>query len=543
MTTKLVWRVIATISAAAVISIGGRAWIRKNRATALQPIQVSPSALSRAPEIIHEKETPQGNDPKHMEELEKLGMAEAGDGRFKESRQHLLEAVRPFEEWEADKEPPYSTNNDAALQLGLMLRDGHGGPKDPIGAARCFVLAIRGEGSPMDAYLHLEMMYRTGAGVPRDLKFADLIQHSLHLRATRDPLSWTWRHPDAIRLAEKVIQGDKFPRDLVVAAKLYYVAEDKATCRKVLEQACQEGSIEAHMWLANSFLGGGWPVTEKDPIKAIDHFQIAGNLGHAEAWFELGRMYKWGTLVQPDDAKAFECFQKAPRQSAYFLGLAYWEGKVTERDAVKARNFLIPVVQGDYFQSDALAVLASIYGDGVGVAKDPVLAARYSPLVAVKETVPPAKPRVGRPWEGDPQRVVNIQKLLTQKAPATSWLEYGKALMKATRISSAAIAFGRAMDLGSADAELLLGQLYSGDWGMSGDDMSAVIEPLPLDSSKGKALLDSAAKKGKRPPLISGEDDRGDMFKAAKEKADKYSGQDPRRLFYLIEAWSWEDGC
>jgi len=517
---------------------GAVIWVRHQRSSGPPPVQVSPGVPYRPPVLSEQKAPASIPDG----ELEKKGMAALADGQFEAARDFLLQAVKPIEAWDVDKEASWASN-DAALQLGVMLRDGQGGIKDPINGARCFVLAQRNQGTPLDAYLFLAEMYRTGEGVPKDLKFADTVEKEL-LRQARDSVWYGRRPSDAVRAAEMFTEGRIFPRDLLAAANLYYVAEDKETSRKVLEQAAQEGSAEAHDRLARSYLGGGWPVTEKDPTKAIEHFQAAGELGKPDSWYQLGRLYQTGAHIPRDEAKAFEYFVKAPGPSAYELGMAYWEGKVTTRDPEKAHELLLRTVQGNYIRAEGLAVLAAMYRDGIGAPKDPVLAAVFSPLIATKDGAhPKSEEHVKEAWKGHAKQVIDIQKLLRQKAPAASWFEYGKALKRVTRMSSAAIALTRASQLGSADAELLLGRLYLGDWEMDNDERGYVVESLETDVDKGKALIASAVRKGKRPPPPPPDGFENPYLKTALANANRYSGQDPRRLFYLLQVWSSMGGC
>lgn len=517
---------------------GAVLWVRHSRSSVPLQVQASPGVVNRPP-VLPEQQAPA---PIPEGELEKRGLAAAADGQFETARDFLLQAVKPMEAWDVDKEASWASDG-AALQLGVMLRDGQGGKKDPINAARCFVLAQRNQVAPLDAYLFLISMYRSGEGVPRDLKFADIVEKEL-LRQARDSVWYSGRPSDAIRAAEMFMEGRIFPRDLLAAANLYYVAEDKETSRKVLEQAAQQGSAEAHDRLASSYLGEGWPVTEKDPLKAIEHFQAAGELGKPESWYQLGRLYQTGVHFPRDEAKAFEYFVKAPGPSAYELGMAYWEGKVTTRDPEKAHELLLRTIQGNYIRAEGLAVLATMYRDGIGAPKDPVLAAVFSPLIATKDAAhPKSEEFVKEAWKGGAKQVIDIQKLLRQKAPAASWFEYGKALKRVTRISSAAIALTRASQLGSADAELLLGRLYMGDWEMDNDEKAAVVESLETDVERGKALIASAVRKGKRPPVPPSDGFENPNLETALANANKYSGQDPRRLFYLLKVWSSMGGC
>ena len=254
------------------------------------------------------------------------------------------------------------------------------------------------------------------------------------------------------------------------------------------------------------------------------------------------RDHRGGKVDPKDEVKAFEWFQKSPDFSASYLGLAYWEGRITKRDLQKARHYLLDASKRGRIGSDGLSALATMYRKGLGVTKDPVLAARFSPLIVDEPAKPPAAPKVRKPWAGDLNSVVNIQGLLQQDSPASSWLEYGKALMRVTRISSAAIALARASELGSAEAEFMLGQLYTGDWGISPGDDIHVMEPLKLDPAKGKALLDSASRKGVRPAQPS-DSEEVQPTNEAQHGAAKYGGQDPRRLYFLFQVWNSKEGC
>ena len=474
--------------------------------------------------------------PASPDELERRGLAAVKSGLFEVARRDLLQAVPVNDVFDEDGNPRYMPR-DAAYQLGVMLRDGLGGPRDARTAGRCFVLAL-GEEAPLDAYLALADLYRTGKLVPRDRAFAELVIDELLQRA-RNSVWWHRRKADAIRVAQMLIQGEILPRDLVAASNLYYVIGDKVTARALLEQAAKEGVAQAHWMLGGSFLGLGWPVTDRDPQQAETHFRAAGELGMMQAWFDLGMLYREGTTVPKDEHKAFECFQKSGNFGAYFLGMAYWEGLVTSQDVVKARHFLLIASTQDRYTRGGLPILAKIYREGLGVKRDPVLAARYAPLKAFIQVAPPAAPKAHRPWEGDARLVVDIEKLLLEDAPAESWLEYGKALKGVSRIASAAMALERAKSLGSVEAEWELGRLFLGDWGVSGDEMSSVLEPLHLDLRKGEAFRTSAKAKGFIAPKNQDSSREQDLEQQHRKAAQALPAHDPRQLFHLIRAWDY----
>jgi TPR repeat protein len=70
---------------------------------------------------------------------------------------------------------------------------------------------------------------------------------------------------------------------------------------------------------------------EKDPAKALEHFQKAAELGHIEAPGAIGYFYAAGAGVDKDEAKAAEWFQKGSEKGSalakFNLGRFYLDGK------------------------------------------------------------------------------------------------------------------------------------------------------------------------------------------------------------------------
>jgi len=70
---------------------------------------------------------------------------------------------------------------------------------------------------------------------------------------------------------------------------------------------------------------------EKDPVKALEHFQKAAELGHIEAPGAIGYFYSVGLVVDKDDAKAAEHFQKGSEKGSalakFNLGRFHLDGK------------------------------------------------------------------------------------------------------------------------------------------------------------------------------------------------------------------------
>lgn len=101
----------------------------------------------------------------------------------------------------------------------------------------------------------------------------------------------------------------------------------------------------------------GNPEKESDYKEAYDLFSEAAELGYAEAMAYMGVMYRNGFVVEKDDAKAAEWYQKAIDTGgktlltslAYNnLGILYQRGEGVEQDYVKARDLFQKAVNVDH---------------------------------------------------------------------------------------------------------------------------------------------------------------------------------------------------
>lgn len=79
---------------------------------------------------------------------------------------------------------------------------------------------------------------------------------------------------------------------------------------------------------------------QQDFAAAIPHYQVAAEQGHANAQFQLGRLYAEGQGVTRDDKQAFMWLQKAAQQGVLAaqnnLGVLYQHGRGTEQDYMSA---------------------------------------------------------------------------------------------------------------------------------------------------------------------------------------------------------------
>ena len=151
-----------------------------------------------------------------------------------------------------------------------------------------------------------------------------------------------------------------------------------------------------------AFRSGAHWLKAGDMAKAVTSLEYAAENGHALAQWKLGRMYAEGKGVPHDDLRAFKYFRSIANSHAddnpatpqarfvanafVALGHYYLEGipkTAIKRDPERAREMF--AYAASYFgDPDAQYYLARLYLDGVGVPRDPKLAARWLGLSAHK---------------------------------------------------------------------------------------------------------------------------------------------------------------
>jgi hypothetical protein len=103
-----------------------------------------------------------------------------------------------------------------------------------------------------------------------------------------------------------------------------------------------------------------------------------------EAFYNLGMMYKQGTVVEQDKAKAVELYERAHAaghvKATYNLGLMYQRGEGVKQDSAKAAEFYEAAHEKGY--SRATYNLGKMYELGVGVERDSVKASDLFQQVA-----------------------------------------------------------------------------------------------------------------------------------------------------------------
>jgi TPR repeat protein len=139
-----------------------------------------------------------------------------------------------------------------------------------------------------------------------------------------------------------------------------------------------------------------------EKAKAVTSLQYAAEQGHPFAQWQLGRMYAAGDGVPRSDLRAFEYFSRIANGHAddnpntpqgrvvanafVALGQYYRDGIPDSKvhpDPMRARE-LFSYAASYFGDPDAQYQLARLYLDGVGLPRDPRLAARWLGLAANK---------------------------------------------------------------------------------------------------------------------------------------------------------------
>lgn len=160
-------------------------------------------------------------------------------------------------------------------------------------------------------------------------------------------------------------------------------------------QGDPQSSVEAFRSGAEAWQNG-------EKAKAVTSLQYAAEHGHPLAQWQLGRMYAAGDGVPRSDVRAFEYFSRIANAHAddnpnspqgrlvanafVALGQYYLDGipdLQLRPDPVRARD-LFSYAASYFGDPDAQYQLARLYLDGVGLPRDPRLAARWLQLAANK---------------------------------------------------------------------------------------------------------------------------------------------------------------
>jgi tetratricopeptide (TPR) repeat protein len=142
-----------------------------------------------------------------------------------------------------------------------------------------------------------------------------------------------------------------------------------AACQKAVEANPGDGRLLAQ-------LGRGFDKEQKGQ-EAIAAFEEAIERGFVPAWTALGELYQYGDGVEPDAARAAECFRKGGEagsmMSVFSLGYLYELGEGVKQDFAEAARLYLKAVEARAEPSFAFAArnVADYYYHGLGVAENP----------------------------------------------------------------------------------------------------------------------------------------------------------------------------
>lgn len=200
-------------------------------------------------------------------------------------------------------------------------------------------------------------------------------------------------------------------------------------------------------------------VEKKEYEKAFSVFMVLADEGHAEAQYQLGRLYDYGLGVNCDKYAATQWYKKAAEQghsdAQYDLGYNYIEGEGTETDYAQGRYWIEKAKRQGNANADVM--LGGIYEHGRGVPEDLGKAFEYY-LQAAKAGVKEGQFNAGLFY-------LLGKGVKCDKAKAAEWIS-------------------KAADQGHSNACFNLGlQLYHGDG-------------IPVDIDRGIAYIAKAAALG-----------------------------------------------
>lgn len=122
-------------------------------------------------------------------------------------------------------------------------------------------------------------------------------------------------------------------------------------------------------WGKKAYSGEGEP---KDYKKAVEYFLKGAEVGHADAQFNLGLMYRNGQGVLEDHAEAAKWWRKSATQgntrAQISLGFSYYGGQGVPQNLAEAEKWWRKAAE----QGEALSqyLLGMLYVDGKGVPQD-----------------------------------------------------------------------------------------------------------------------------------------------------------------------------
>jgi TPR repeat protein len=196
-------------------------------------------------------------------------------------------------------------------------------------------------------------------------------------------------------------------RWLFIAA-LYLIASTMAVAGAPLEEAiaardrgdysaalrlflplAEQGNAEAQNNIGVLYIRG--QGVQKNGLEAMKWFRLAANTGMAKAQYNLGRMYAFGIGVPPNVREAAAWYRRAADQgyaeAQFNLGALYYAGSLADSKHPgaafnEAADWYRRAAEQGFVQAQER--LAGLYNNGLGVARDPMLAYAWAQLAAAQ---------------------------------------------------------------------------------------------------------------------------------------------------------------
>ena len=244
------------------------------------------------------------------------------------------------------------------------------------------------------------------------------------------------------------IEVDEDDEDIEVNLRDYSETEDyEVEATKWYHKAAEQGHAQAQYNLGKMYEDGRG--VQQNSKKAIEWYQKAADRGLHGALYTLGKMYEDGRGVQQNSRKAIEWYQKAADRglhgALYTLGRMYEEGSGVEQDSRKAIEWYRKAAQQRHIT--AQYKLGEIYEYGKGV--------EQNDEEAVKWYRKAAKQRSAKYWQKLSEMYDAGRGIGPDDEEAFKWY-------------SDIVKFGSAVD------QLLLGIMYANGRGVPQDDADAV---------------------------------------------------------------------
>ena len=152
---------------------------------------------------------------------------------------------------------------------------------------------------------------------PKSSEIVETISRAVIMGEPEEFLSYIWENID---LLDSLSAIDESVKDVIELGYKYYIA------RGIGASACDFGALH--------YSG---LIFEQDYAKAKELYEIAVDLGSAQALINLGYIYEYGRVGEPDYDKAFEIYARAAAlignfESLYKLGDMYSRGKAVKKD-------------------------------------------------------------------------------------------------------------------------------------------------------------------------------------------------------------------